>query len=71
MKTPEDELKRLMEKMKLNQTSLAPFLEISRGRMSEVMTGKKRLPINGIRCAVELGADPAIMLKPFKCELAH
>lgn len=66
---PEDELRRLQVKYKVNQSGLALMLNISKGRMSEIFTGDKRLPIAGIRLAVSLGANAEIMLMKFKCEL--
>ena len=68
---PEDELVKLMRVLDINQTNLAVKLKISKGRMSEIINGKARLPMRGIRLAIELGADARIMLKPFCCEIVN
>ena len=70
-KTPESELEKLMKNLGVNQSQLGVSLGIGRGRMSDVMTGKSRLSLTGIREAVKLGADPIAMLEPFKYELTQ
>ena len=66
--TPEMQLQGLLEKYDINPSGLATLLRISKGSMSEVLAGKKRISLRSIRIAVNLGADANIMIKPFECE---
>ncbi len=66
--TPELQLQSLLRKYGINHAGLATLLRISKGSMSEVFAGKKRISLRSIRIAVNLGADAEIMIKPFKCE---
>lgn len=35
---------------------------------SEIMTGKRRMPLGAIRAAVKLGVPAGVLIQPFPCE---
>jgi HTH-type transcriptional regulator/antitoxin HigA len=41
---------------------------MSRSHFSEVMNGKRKMPLHAVRKAVGLGIPAKVMLQPFPCE---
>jgi HTH-type transcriptional regulator / antitoxin HigA len=66
--TPIDALKFRAEQYGWNQTQMAKALGLTRGHYSEVLNGKRRLSLEAIRAAVELGIPAKVILQPFPCE---
>ncbi len=46
----------------------AEAIGMQRSHFSEMMKGKRRMPLNAIRKAVELGVPAKVLLQPFPCE---
>lgn len=65
---PLDALRFRIEQYGWSDAKFARAIGMQRSHFSEVMTGKKRLPINAIRKAVELGIPAKVLLQPFPCE---
>lgn len=46
----------------------AKEIGMSRSHFSEVMNGKRKMPLYAVRKTVALGVPAAVMLQPFPCE---
>ncbi len=65
---PIEHLRGLVEKHNMSDMRFAAIIGMQRSHFSEIMTGKRRMPLEAIRACVKLGASAGIMIKPFPCE---
>lgn len=65
---PIDALKFRIEQYGWTQGEFAKKIGMSKTHFSEVMRGKRRLPLTAIRKCVKLGVPAAVILQPFPCE---
>lgn len=66
---PIDALRSLVERNGWTDGQCAEALGMRRSHFSEVMSGKRRLPLEAIRAAVKLGVPAEVLLQPFPCEV--
>lgn len=68
MDKPIEHLRSLIKDYNMSDMRFAAILGMQRSHFSEIMTGKRRMPLEVIRACVKLGAVPEIMIQPFPCE---
>ena len=65
---PLEHLRSLVEIHNMSNMRFAAIIGMQRSHFSEIMTGKRRMPLGAIRACIKLGAVPEIMIQPFPCE---
>jgi len=68
MPTPEEALEFRREQYGWTMTRMAFELGIKLSHYSEVISGKRRLPLEAIRQAVKIGVPSKVILQKFKSE---
>lgn len=66
---PIDALRFRIEQYGWTDAKFAKAVGMAASHFSEVMNGKRKMPIVAIRKAVELGVPAKLLLLPFPCEI--
>lgn len=68
VQNPIDALRFRIEQYGWTDAKFAKAVGMAASHFSEVMNGKRRMPIKAIRLAVGLGVPAKLILLPFPCE---
>lgn len=69
--SPIDAIRFRIEQYGWRDCKFAEEIGMSRSHFSEVMSGKRKMPLHAVRKAVALGVPAAVMLQPFPCEVVN
>ncbi len=67
--SPIEAIRFRIEQYGWTDSKYAKEIGMSRSHFSEVMKGKRRMPVKAIRKAIALGTPAEVLLQPFPCEL--
>ena len=68
METPIEALRLFIKENGYSDMRFARGIGMQRSHFSEIMTGKRRMPLGAIRACIWLGMDAEVMIQPFPCE---